>query len=83
MVTRKYGIYLRVFRSISILTRDDKLHVSKHPSFILFIIKTYQLRFFDDFPDVSDQFPKIYEDFQIVVRRSYECFRIDFLCKFN
>ncbi len=30
---------------------------------------------FDDFPKINDHFLKISDDFQHVVRRSYECFR--------
>ena len=65
MVVRRYEIYLQVFKSIgiSVLSTKKKFHIYNYVVFCLLYKPTNY--------DVFDDFPKISEDFQNVVQRSY------------
>ena len=61
MVARRYEIYLRVFNSIS-HEKINFIFPSNHVLFCLFYKPTNNEVFYD-FPKISDNFPKISEDF--------------------
>ena len=78
MVARRYGIYHRVFTSISnewdIECEHKKIN-SISPSVHVLFCLLYKLTddgVFDDFPKISDHFPKISKDFPKSFRRPDE-----------
>ena len=81
MVVRRYGIYLRVFTSISnewdIECEHEKINSispSVHVLFCLLYKHTHD-DVIDYSPKISDHFPEISEDFPKFVRRPDERFR--------
>ena len=67
MVARRYEIYLRVFKSIEISVLNTKKKFIYTSNYVVFCLLYKPTNYY-----VFDDFPKISEDFQNVVRRSYE-----------
>jgi len=86
MGARRYGIYLRVFTSISnewgservsFECEHEKINSISPSVHVLFCVlyKHTNNDVFDDFPKISDHLPKISEDFSKLFRRLGERLR--------